>query len=132
MWAFLVLVGAGLGAWMMLQALQKNVMYFYSVSELLEQPASSEKTVRLGGVVAAGSLRQGQGVKVYFDLTDYQKSIPVVYEGLLPSLFREGQGVVATGQLMDEGRFVASQLLAKHDENYMPPEVAAGLKKAEP
>ncbi|MDR9498440.1 MAG: cytochrome c maturation protein CcmE [Hydrogenovibrio sp.] len=128
LWALVIVLGAGLGAFMMLQALQKNVMYFYSVSELHEAPTPPQKTVRLGGVVASGSLEQGEDLAVTFAMTDYAHSIRVDYQGLLPNLFREGQGVIATGFLDKNGRFVASELLAKHDEEYMPPEVAESLQ----
>jgi cytochrome c-type biogenesis protein CcmE len=127
-WALVIVLGAGLGAFMMLQALQKNVMYFYSVSELHETPTPPQKTVRLGGVVASGTLEKREDLAVAFAMTDYAHSIRVVYQGLLPNLFREGQGVIATGYLEENGRFVATELLAKHDEEYMPPEVAESLR----
>jgi len=120
---------------MMLKALEQNVMYFYSVSELnqkvTETAPGTSAPLRLGGVVAQDSLRRQDAMTVRFEVTDFKQSVPVIYQGLLPNLFREGQGVVATGN-WEAGVFYASELLAKHDENYMPPEVAASLKNQGP
>ena len=130
LWVMIWMGLAALAVSMMLKALEQNVMYFYSVSELNQKLAEASEPsdpLRLGGVVAQGSLAHQDSMTVRFEVTDFEQSVPVIYQGLLPNLFREGQGVVATGT-WDAGVFYASELLAKHDENYMPPEVAASLK----
>lgn len=114
---------------LVLAAFQDNIMLFYSPSDLAAQRPGSERSFRLGGLVEEGSLRRlDDGVTVSFRVTDLAKSVPVTYRGILPDLFREGQGVVAEGRLDDAGIFEASEVLAKHDETYMPPEVAEALK----
>jgi cytochrome c-type biogenesis protein CcmE len=116
---------------LVLNALQGNVAFFFSPSEIAEKKAPLEKTFRVGGMVEKGSVkRQPDGLTVQFIVTDTAKSIPVSYTGILPDLFKEGKGVVAQGRLGPDGVFRASEVLAKHDENYMPPEAAAALKKA--
>jgi cytochrome c-type biogenesis protein CcmE len=116
---------------LVLNALQGNVAFFFSPSEVAEKKAPLEKTFRVGGMVEKGSVkRQADGLTVQFIVTDTAKSIPVSYTGILPDLFKEGKGVVAQGRLGPDGVFRASEVLAKHDENYMPPEAAAALKKA--
>ncbi len=122
-----LLLGLGLAATLGFTAFRKNMMYFYTPSDLLAQQDTGDARLRLGGLVTAGSLRRGEGLRVDFTLADCQSSLPVRYDGILPDLFREGQGIVATGQ-MREGVFVADEVLAKHDENYMPPELAKSLK----
>jgi len=131
-----VLLGVGIAAALGFAAFRKNMMYFYTPSDLLAGAAKDGATLQLGGLVEKGSLRREDGLKVAFVMADCEKQLPVSYEGILPDLFREGQGVVATGKLgvdpvSGERRFVASQILAKHDENYMPPQVAASLKTAD-
>ena len=118
-------VAAGL----VLFALRDTIVFFYSPSDVVEKQLSSGTRVRLGGLVEEGSVKRGQGATVTFAVTDTAKAIPVSYTGVLPDLFREGQGVVVEGALDAKGLFVADSVLAKHDENYMPPEVAEALKK---
>jgi len=121
-----------IAAALVLNAFQGNVAFFFSPSEVADNKAPPEKTFRVGGMVEKGSLkRRADGLTVEFVVTDTAKSIPVVYTGLLPDLFKEGKGVVAQGRLGPDGAFHASEVLAKHDENYMPPEAAHALSKAE-
>lgn len=121
------LLGLGGGAALVLTAFQDNIVFFFSPTEVAAKPVC-EQRCRIGGLVAAGSVvRDGQNIA--FDVTDTTETISVKYVGILPDLFREGQGVVAEGR-MTNGVFVASNVLAKHDENYMPPEVADALKKS--
>lgn len=109
-------------------AFQDNLLYFYNPTQVVAGEAPSGRTFRIGGLVTQGSLQKTEGtLKIRFMVTDFKESIPVNYEGLLPDLFREGQGVIAHGRLADNGEFVADEVLAKHDENYMPPEVADSL-----
>ena len=109
-------------------AFQDNLLYFYNPTQVVAGEAPSGRTFRIGGLVTQGSLTKTEGtLKIRFMVTDFKESIPVNYEGLLPDLFREGQGVIAHGRLADNGEFVADEVLAKHDENYMPPEVADSL-----
>jgi cytochrome c-type biogenesis protein CcmE len=111
-------------------AFRSNLVYFFSPTEILEGKAPADKLFRIGGLVEKGSVRRSaDGLKVDFVITDTSKSVPVHYEGILPDLFREGQGVVAQGKLVD-GRFLAREVLAKHDEKYMPPEAAKALEGA--
>lgn len=124
----LVLVGA---VYLVLNALNSNIALFYSPTQVAANEAPTGQTFRLGGVVEEGSLkREKDGLTVFFTVTDNAKSIPVTYKGILPDLFREGQGVVCQGKLGEDGLFTATEVLAKHDENYMPPEVADALEKA--
>ena len=113
---------------LVLNAFQSNLVFFYSPTQVANQEAPAQRTFRIGGLVQEGSV-QRDGVRVNFVVTDTAKTIPVRYEGILPDLFKEGKGVVAQGQLQD-GIFVAREVLAKHDENYMPPEAAEALQKA--
>lgn len=113
---------------LVLFALQDSIVFFHTPSDIAEKPVAPGQRFRLGGLVAAGSVKRGEGAKIDFVVTDTLKDIPVTYEGMLPDLFREGQGVVAEGKLTPEGRFVADTVLAKHDETYMPPEVAKALE----
>ena len=131
-----LLVGVGAAAALGVTAFRKNMMYFYTPSDLLAGAAPEGATLQLGGLVEKGSLRREDGLKVAFVMADCEKQLPVSYEGILPDLFREGQGVVATGKVSvdpvsGQRNFIASQILAKHDENYMPPQVAASLKTAD-
>ena len=114
---------------LVLTAFQSNLVFFYSPSQIAAHEAPSMRTFRLGGMVVEGTVKR-DGTKVSFVVTDTAKSVPVRYEGILPDLFKEGKGVVAQGQLQD-GVFVAREVLAKHDENYMPPEAAEALKQAQ-
>ena len=119
----------GVAAALVLTALNDNLVFFYSPSQIAEKSIPPERRFRLGGLVEAGSVKK-DGQEVRFTVTDTHKTIAVVYRGLLPDLFREGQGVVAEGSLGPDGAFVAREVLAKHDENYMPPEVAKAIKEA--
>ncbi len=109
--------------------LKDSISYFYAPTELVSSPPDPGKKIRLGGMVLAGSIERLDGYKVVFTVSDYENSVVVNFDGILPDLFREGQGVVAEGVLNDNGQFIASRVLAKHDEKYMPPEVADSLKK---
>jgi cytochrome c-type biogenesis protein CcmE len=122
-----LLLGLGLAAALGFTAFRKNLMYFYTPSDLHGGAVPAGVKATLGGLVERGSVQRGEGLNVSFVLADCEQRIPVRYEGILPDLFREGQGIVATGAL-DEGRtFVATEVLAKHDENYMPPQLAEKL-----
>jgi cytochrome c-type biogenesis protein CcmE len=114
---------------LVLFALRDTIVFFHTPKEVAEKQIPAGKRIRLGGLVADGSLKRGEGLTVTFAITDTAKTIPVSYTGILPDLFREGQGVVAEGKLDPAGRFHADTVLAKHDENYMPPEVAKALKE---
>jgi len=128
----LVLLGAGTATALALTAFQDNLLFFYSPTDLQERQVAADQRLRLGGLVEEGSVtRLDDGLTVEFTVTDTAHSVRVVYAGLLPDLFREGQGVVVQGTFGDAGRFRADEVLAKHDETYMPPEVAAALKEAE-
>lgn len=121
----------GIAAALVLTAFQDNIVFFYSPTDLTEKEVRPGQTLRLGGLVEEGSVKKAaDGVTTEFVITDLSKTIPVRYGGLLPDLFREGQGVVSQGTLGPDGIFLASEVLAKHDEAYMPPEVADGLKRA--
>ena len=125
--AMLLLAGA---AALVLNAFSDSLVFFYSPTELAAKSVPPGRLVRIGGLVEEGSLaRDADGVTIRFRVTDLKRSLDVVYRGVLPDLFREGQGVVAEGELAEDGSFVAREVLAKHDENYMPPEVAEALKK---
>ena len=127
----LMVVGVGIAVTFALNAFNQNLMFFYSPSEVIGGEAPKDHTFRLGGLVTDGSVqRQSDGLTVQFDVTDTAKNVTVQYTGILPDLFREGQGIVAHGRLRDDGVFVAEEVLAKHDENYMPPEVADSLQAA--
>ena len=119
----------GVAAALVLVSLNDNIVFFYSPTQIAEKNPPADRRFRLGGLVEAGSVKK-QGEEVRFRVTDTNKTVDVVYRGLLPDLFREGQGVVAEGALNGSGLFVAREVLAKHDENYMPPEVAKALKEA--
>ena len=108
-------------------AFSRNLMYFYTPSDIANGVAPEGARMRLGGLVEEGSVVRGDGLLVAFTLADCERKVEVNYEGILPDLFREGQGIVAAGQVQD-GRFIADEVLAKHDENYMPPELADSLK----
>ena len=123
-----VLCIVGVAAALVLNAFQSNLVFFYSPSQIVSKEAPTGRTFRLGGLVEAGSVKR-DGVSVSFVVTDTARSVPVRYKGILPDLFKEGKGVVAQGQLKD-GTFEAREVLAKHDENYMPPEAAEALKRA--
>ena len=119
----------GIATALVLNAFQSNLVFFYTPSQIAANEAPQGKSFRVGGMVETGSVKRN-GVEVRFMVTDTANTIPVVYSGILPDLFREGKGVVAQGQLGPDGIFRAREVLAKHDENYMPPEAAAALKQA--
>ena len=123
-----ILVGVGIATAFALQAFEKNMLYYYSPTQILAGEAPDSRSIRVGGLVENGSVQREPGsLEVRFTLTDFANTVGVSYTGVLPDLFREGQGVIARGRL-DGNRFVAEEVLAKHDENYMPPEVADSLK----
>jgi cytochrome c-type biogenesis protein CcmE len=125
------LVALGLAAALILKAFQSNLVFFYSPSQVAQHEAPQGRAFRIGGLVLAGSVqRQADGVTVRFAVTDTAHTIPVQYTGILPDLFKEGKGVVAQGELMPDGVFHAREVLAKHDENYMPPEAADAVQRA--
>ena len=131
----LVLIGGGLAVLaiavaLMLNAFRDSIVFFNSPSDVAEKHIASGTRIRLGGLVKVGSLVRGDDLKIRFDVTDGSNQIPVAYQGVLPDLFREGQGVVAEGALDGSGLFNADTILAKHDETYMPKEVADALKKS--
>ena len=126
-----VVFGVALAAVLGLAAFQENMMYFYSPAEIEQGKAPANRPFRVGGLVVNGSVQREAGsLAVGFVLTDNLATVAVEYTGILPDLFREGQGIVALGSLNERGTFIASEVLAKHDENYMPPEVADALKAA--
>ena len=125
------LAAIGVAAALVLVAFQDSIVFFYSPSDLVERPVPAERRFRLGGLVEEGSVaKASDGLTITFRVTDTVNVVPVNFRGFVPDLFGEGQGVVAEGALNAEGVFVATEVLAKHDENYMPPEVAESLKKA--
>jgi cytochrome c-type biogenesis protein CcmE len=118
-----------LASLLVLFGLRDTIVFFHTPSEVFEKRIATGQRFRLGGLVAQGSVKRGGGTAVEFAVTDTLKTVPVSYLGVLPDLFREGQGVVAEGKLDGGGRFIADTVLAKHDETYMPPEVAKALKE---
>jgi cytochrome c-type biogenesis protein CcmE len=130
----LLVAGVGSAVGLALSAFKENLLYFFSPSQVMAHEAPVERNFRLGGLVEDGSFKRldgGDGLTVEFSVTDNAESVKVHYTGILPDLFREGQGIVAMGKLNADGVFTAEEVLAKHDENYMPPEVADTLKTAE-
>jgi cytochrome c-type biogenesis protein CcmE len=120
----------GIGAWLVLSAFQKNLVFFFTPTQTLSGEAPRNRRFRIGGMVENGSLqRQADGVAVSFIVTDTVQRVRVNYRGMLPDLFKEGKGVVAQGKLGTDDVFVAEEVLAKHDENYMPPDAAYALKR---
>jgi cytochrome c-type biogenesis protein CcmE len=131
----LFMVGLGGATALTLSAFRDNLVFFYSPTDLIDKHVPPGESVRIGGLVEKGSVERvaetgSKDVKITFKVTDLRHDLPVVYSGIVPDLFREGQGVVAGGKLGPDGVFHASELLAKHDEKYMPPEVADALKKS--
>jgi len=121
----LMIAGVAVGVGFALNSLNQNIMFFLTPSEVLAGDAPRDRLFRVGGMVVNGSVaRPGDGLTVKFDLTDNERQVTVRYTGILPDLFREGQGVIANGRLDENGDFIAEEVLAKHDENYMPPELA--------
>ncbi len=128
-----IVVGVGAAAVLASLAFEENLLYFYSPTQIVAGEVPEGRTFRIGGLVTNGSVQRSSGsLEVHFVVTDNRESIPVRYTGLLPDLFREGQGVIAHGRLTESGEFMADEVLAKHDENYMPPEVAESLHMPTP
>jgi len=126
-----ILAGMAIAAALILTAFEKNLLYFYSPTQIVNGEAPTSRAFRIGGLVLDGSVeRNADNLEVSFVLTDTVNQIKVTYEGILPDLFREGQGIVANGKLEANNVFKAEEVLAKHDENYMPPEVAQALEDA--
>jgi cytochrome c-type biogenesis protein CcmE len=124
-------IGVGVAVALVLNALDKNVSLYFTPTQVFNKEAPQGKSFRIGGLVEQGSVkREADGLTVNFVITDTYKSLPVVYKGILPDLFKEGKGVVAQGKMEADGKMHAEEVLAKHDENYMPPEAADALKKA--
>jgi cytochrome c-type biogenesis protein CcmE len=126
------LAALGVAAALVLNAFQSNLVFFFSPSQVLANEAPRGKAFRIGGLVEAGSLkRQADGLTVSFRVTDTAQTMTVVYTGILPDLFKEGKGVVAQGRIRPDGTFEATEVLAKHDENYMPPDAAHAIEQAQ-
>jgi len=124
-----ILVGVGIATAFALQAFNKNLLYYYSPTQIHAGEAPEARSIRVGGLVENGSVQREVGsLEVRFTLTDFSNTVGVSYTGILPDLFREGQGIIARGKMRGDGVFVAEEVLAKHDENYMPPEVKDSLK----
>jgi cytochrome c-type biogenesis protein CcmE len=131
LWIIAALAGLGVAAALVLSAFRSNLVFFFTPTQVSAHEAPRDRAFRMGGLVEAGSVtREKDGLTVRFRVTDTAQTIPVVYVGILPDLFREGKGVVAQGRLGPDGTFKASEVLAKHDENYLPPEAAEALRKA--
>ena len=124
-----IVLGVGTAVALGLAAIQNNMRYFYDASQIKAGEAPIGVTIRVGGLVMAGSVRRSGGADVEFDVSDLKQQVRVRYTGILPDLFREGQGIIAIGKLGPDGIVTAEEVLAKHDENYMPPEVAKSLKE---
>ncbi|WP_369601773.1 cytochrome c maturation protein CcmE [Hahella sp. SMD15-11] len=126
-----ILGGVGIAIGLALYALSQNINLFYSPSQIAAGEAPEDTLIRVGGMVVEGSVKRApDSLKVQFDVTDYKHTVTIRYEGILPDLFREGQGIVAMGRLRDDGVIEAQEVLAKHDEKYMPPEVSKALEDA--
>jgi cytochrome c-type biogenesis protein CcmE len=124
----LAAAGVAIATILTLQAFQENLMFYIEISDVVQGDVPEDRNFRVGGLVVEGSVKREPGqLAVEFTLTDLDNQLPVYYDGILPDLFREGQGIIAHGRLDNSGRFVADEVLAKHDENYMPPEVAETL-----
>ena len=124
------LLGLAVAASLVINALDSNLSYFFSPTEVVQKQAPADRIFRLGGLVEEGSVARGDGLETRFRVTDRANVVKVSYSGILPDLFQEGQGVIAQGRLAGDGVFMADEVLAKHDETYMPPEVAEALEKA--
>jgi len=131
LWIVAGLAVVGVAVALVLNAFRTNLVFFFTPSQVAAHEAPSDRTFRIGGLVESGSVeRSNDALTVRFRVTDMAQTIPVVFTGILPDLFREGKGVVAQGKLGPDGTFHANEVLAKHDENYMPPEAAEALRKA--
>ena len=130
-WIAAGLAALGLAAFLVLNAFQSNLVFFFTPTQVAANEVPRDRAFRVGGLVEAGSVtREKDALTVRFKVTDTAKTIPVVYTGILPDLFKEGKGVVAQGRMLPDGTFKATEVLAKHDENYMPPEAAHAIEKA--
>jgi len=126
-----LIAGVTLAAGFAMYAFNQNLMFYFSPTDVKQGKAPVDKLFRMGGMVVQGTFKkEPKSLKVHFDINDYEKTVSVEYTGILPDLFREGQGIISRGKLNEQGVFVAEEVLAKHDENYMPPEVAESLNKA--
>lgn len=126
----LIMLGTGIATALALTAFRENMLFFFDPSQIIAGEVPLDRQIRVGGMVETGSIqREADSLEIAFAITDFQHSVLVRYEGILPDLFREGQGVIAIGRMQTDGLFHASQILARHDENYMPPEVARSLKE---
>ena len=131
LWIAAGVAGLGVATALVLNAFQSNLVFFFTPTQVSQNEAPRDRAFRIGGLVEEGSVvRDKDALTVRFKVTDTAKVIPVVYTGILPDLFREGKGVVAQGRMLPDGTFKATEVLAKHDENYMPPEAAEALKRA--
>lgn len=129
---FLMVAGIAVGVSFALKSFDDNIMFFFSPDQVVAGEAPVDKKFRMGGLVVVGSVsRPGEGLTVHFDLTTKGAIVPVRYTGILPDLFREGQGIISNGKLNEQGVFVAEEVLAKHDENYMSPEIANAMSEEE-
>ena len=132
LWIVAGITGLGVATALVLNAFQSNLVFFFTPTQVAAREAPQNRSFRLGGLVEQGSLkRQADGLTVRFSVTDTARTIPVVYTGMLPDLFREGKGVVTQGRIGAGGVFQADEVLAKHDENYMPPEAAHAIEQAQ-
>lgn len=127
-WICLIMIALAVAVALVLFALRENIHLYFTPEQIVKGEAPLHRTIRVGGLVLAGTLKR-DGLRAEFQVSDLSKNITIRYQGILPDLFREGQGVIATGTLEESGVFVAREVLAKHDEKYMPPEVADSLKK---
>lgn len=128
--ASLAIAGVAIAVALTLRAFEENMMFFVEISDVVQGDVPAERNFRVGGLVVENSVRRKSGdLEIAFDLTDTANELTVLYSGVLPDLFREGQGIIAHGRMNGRGQFVADTVLAKHDENYMPPEVADSLQK---
>lgn len=125
-----IMAAVGLATGLMMFALSENINLFFTPSQIAEGEAPLNRRIRVGGLVVAGSVNRGEDLQVSFDLTDNAEMITVKFDGILPDLFREGQGIIAMGKLQEGNWVLADEVLAKHDENYVPPEVQEALEKA--
>lgn len=125
-----ILAGVAIAAGLIGVALKENINLFFTPSQIVAGEAPVERMIRVGGLVVEGSVKRSDGLNVAFDVTDKAQQTTIHFDGILPDLFREGQGIIALGKIRQDGRFMAEEVLAKHDEEYMPPEVKDAIEKA--
>ncbi len=130
--SLLIVLGTGVSAWLIIRSLEDNISFYYTPTDVAKGKIAQEMKTRFGGIVKPQSLERLQGLTIRFILTDYTHELPVVYKGVLPDLFKEGQGVVVTGSIQSNGTLKATELLAKHDENYLPPNIKKPLITGRP